>query len=123
MLQRLVPCLKAGGAEVLIDVERFRAGFGVKGQMDATQDQAEAHLLVISPEYLHSKYCRHEMQRAIARDPQFANGSIVPVKSTECEMPDEIKAAESLWVTLTNDKDSAQWNLLLQACGADLGGG
>ena len=69
MLQRLVPCLKAGGGEVLIDLERFRAGFGVKGQMDATQDQAEAHLLILSPEYLQSEYCRHEMQRAIACDP------------------------------------------------------
>ena len=33
---RLVPCLKAGGAEVLIDRERFEAGKAVLGQMDAT---------------------------------------------------------------------------------------
>ena len=37
---KLVPCLKGGGAEVLIDRERFEAGKAVKGQMDATQDLA-----------------------------------------------------------------------------------
>lgn len=50
--QRLVPCLKAGGAEVSMDVERFRAGVGVIGQMDAAQDQADASFLVLTPDYL-----------------------------------------------------------------------
>ena len=36
---RLVPCLRCGGAEVLIDRERFKAGKAVLGQMDAVQDQ------------------------------------------------------------------------------------
>ena len=31
---RLVPCLKAGGAEMLIDRERFEAGKALTGQMD-----------------------------------------------------------------------------------------
>ncbi len=52
---RLVPVLKAGGAEVLIDRERFEAGKAIFGQMDAVQDQAERQLLVLSPEYLASK--------------------------------------------------------------------
>ena len=51
---RLVPCLKAGGTEVLIDRERFEAGKGVIGQMDTTQDQAGKSLLVLSEEYLKS---------------------------------------------------------------------
>lgn len=50
--ERLVPCLKAGGAEVLIDRERFRIGKALPGQMDALQDQADRHLLVLSLEYL-----------------------------------------------------------------------
>jgi hypothetical protein len=36
VLHRLVPRLKAGGAEVLVAVERFRTGGGVYRQMDAT---------------------------------------------------------------------------------------
>lgn len=38
VLERLAPCLTAGGVEVLIDRERFRVGHGVVGQMDAVQD-------------------------------------------------------------------------------------
>jgi len=66
---RLLPCLRAGGAEVLIDIERFKVGHAVVGQMDAVQDQADRHLLIFSPDYLSSPYCRHEMDRAIALDP------------------------------------------------------
>ena len=49
---RLTPCLEAGGAEVLIDRERFQAGIAVVGQMDAAQDRADVHVLVITKEYL-----------------------------------------------------------------------
>ena len=34
---RLVPCLEAGGAEVLVDWRQFSAGRTVLGQMDATR--------------------------------------------------------------------------------------
>jgi hypothetical protein len=71
---RLVPVLKGSGAEVLIDRERFEAGKAIIGQMDAVQDQAERQLLVLSPEYLASKPCGHEMKRAIALDPDFSRG-------------------------------------------------
>jgi hypothetical protein len=62
---RLVPCLKAAGVEILIDTEEFKAGRTVVGQMDDVQDQADKHLLVLSPDYLESDYCAHEMRRAI----------------------------------------------------------
>jgi hypothetical protein len=41
---------------VLIDRQRFAVGQPVVGQMDATQDQADKHLLILSPEYLNSRY-------------------------------------------------------------------
>lgn len=44
VLDRLVPVLKAGGAEVLIDEERFTAGKAVRGQTDAVQAQADINL-------------------------------------------------------------------------------
>ncbi|NUM73280.1 toll/interleukin-1 receptor domain-containing protein [candidate division KSB1 bacterium] len=52
--QRLKPCLQAGGTEVRIDVERFRAGKEVTAQRDAQQDASDFSLLVLSPEYLAS---------------------------------------------------------------------
>ncbi len=119
--QRLVPCLKAGGAEVLIDVERFKAGVGVIGQMDAAQDQADASLLVLTPEYLTRTDCIHEMQRAIARDPNFTAASTIPLFREACDLPEAFKIPKPLWVNLTNDKDSAKWDMLFKACEADLG--
>jgi hypothetical protein len=118
---RLVPCLRAGGAEVYIDRERFTAGRAVIGQMDAAQEMAEMSLLVLSPEYLASGYCLHEMDKAIARDPQFQMGLVIPVMRIVCNLPDSIKTPNPLYVNLCDDIDSGQWRLMLQACGADLG--
>jgi hypothetical protein len=75
------------------DRERFEVGKAVVGQMDAVQDGAEMAMLVLSPEYLNSPYCVHEMDRAIRRDPTFARGIVVPVKRTHCELPAKIKRA------------------------------
>lgn len=80
VLNRLTPCLEAGGVEVLVDYKRFQAGIAVIGQMDITQDQADVHVLVITKQYLESAYCRHEMNRAIALDPAFQHGIVVPLR-------------------------------------------
>jgi len=118
---RLVPCLKAGGAEVLIDVERFKAGVSVYTQMNAEQDQSDASLLVLTPEYLTRADCLHEMRRAVARDPNFDNGSTIPIILEKCELPDEIKASKPLWVNLIDDRNVEWWDKLMRACEADLG--
>jgi hypothetical protein len=48
---------------VLIDY-KFKPGKPVDVQMDAAQDEADRQVLVLSPEYLESDACRHEMDRA-----------------------------------------------------------
>jgi hypothetical protein len=116
---RLVPCLEAGGAKVLIDWKLFTAGRTVVGQMDTTQDQAEKHLLVLSSEYLASPMCTHEMDRALALDPGFVRDIVVPVQRDDAAVPAAIKP--SLYVDLRDDAHADQWKLLLQACGASLG--
>jgi hypothetical protein len=118
---RLVPCLKAGGAEVLIDHERFKAGKAVMGQMDTVQDQAESHLLILSPDYLGSKYCTHEMRRAIDTDPHFTEGTVIPVLLADCKLPNLIKRPNPLFVDLRDTRDCKSWDALLQACCIDLG--
>jgi hypothetical protein len=121
VLDRLVPCLKAGGAEVVIDVERFRAGGGVYRQMDAAQDQAERHVLVLSAAYLASPPCQREMLRAIARDPKFEHSMVLPVRRDDASLPDPIKVPDPLYVDLRDDTKSAPWALLLRECDASLG--
>ncbi len=118
---RLVPCLRAGGAEVLIDRERFAAGRAVVGQMDATQDGADVHVLVLSPEYLASDFCVHEMERAIATDPGFERGTVVPVRRGDCPLPDAVREPNPLYADLRDDGTAEPWELVLRACGADLG--
>ncbi len=119
---RLVPCLRAGGADVLIDYERFAAGKAVVGQMDATQDAAETSVLVLSPAYLASDYCRHEMDRAIGHAPGFEHGAVIPVIREACGLPDRLTTLDTaLYVDLQDETNAEQWHLLLHACGADLG--
>lgn len=107
VLNRLVPCLRAGGAEVLIDVDRFRACGGVYRQMDATQDQSDRQVLVLSAEYLASSACQHEMQRAIALDPKFEHHIVRPVRRDGTSLPDPIKAPNPLYADLRDDTKPA----------------
>jgi hypothetical protein len=116
--QRLVPVLKAGGAEVLIDKERFQLGKAMVGQMDALQAQAERHLLVFSPDYLASPYCLHEMKKAVALDPGFIQGFIVPVLREACSLPKPFPKTNPLYADLQNDANAEVWDKLLQACAA-----
>jgi len=119
--ERLVPCLRYGGAEVLIDKERFQAGKAVAGQMNTVQDRADLSLLVLSPDYLTSNYCIHEMDRAIAKDPTFQYGKTIPVLRLACSLPAQITQHNPIYVDLQDDKNSQQWDRLLRSCKADLG--
>lgn len=115
---RLAPCLKAGGAEVLIDRERFEIGKAVVGQMDALQDQADQHLLVLSADYLNSPYCCHEMNRAISLDPDFKSGIVIPVLRGACTLPSLITGPNPLYADLCDDSKPDPWTQILQQCDA-----
>ncbi len=119
VVDRLVPVLKAGGAEVLIDREIFGAGRSVLGQMDETQDRVEVHLLVLSPDYVASGPCQHEMKRAVALDPKFEKGIVVPVLRVAVPVPARLSGA--LYADLLDDGKTAGWDLVLRAVEADLG--
>ncbi len=116
---RLVPCLSAGGAEIIIDYQHFTIGKAVVGQMDHWQDQADKHLLVLSPDYLKSDYCQHEMQRAIAKDPSFSHGLVLPVLREACNLPNVLSNFnQPIWADLTDDTAADRWQGLLRECGA-----
>ncbi len=119
--ERLVPVLRAAGAEMLIDREQFEAARAVYRQMDDVQDRAELNVLVLSPEYLASKPCQHEMKRAIARDPKFERGVTIPVLRIDCKLPPAIKRPDPLYVDLRDDGKPDPWDLLLKTCKLDLG--
>ncbi len=116
---RLKPVLEAGGATVLIDRERFEAGKDLDRQEEEHQDKADLSILVLSPDYLKSRPCLKEMDRAILRDPRFARGEVVTILRIDCDMPNELRKA--LYLDLRADADPQPWDLLLKACDADLG--
>jgi TIR domain len=111
---RLVPILEGAGVHgLLLDADRFRAGKGVIGQMDATQDLADVTLAVLSEEYLASEYCKHEMERA------FATHTIIPIVRHDCEVPAVFDGTDPiLRVDLRDPEDPQQWGGLLEACRA-----
>jgi len=121
VLSRLVPCLEAGGTEVLID-RQFAPGKALVGQMDALQDQADRHLLVLSPAYFASPYCQHEMDRAIAIDPGFTHGKVIPVVRVACLLPAVFQGMGApLCIGLCDPEGRGPWAQVLTACGADVG--
>ena len=122
--ERLVPVLRAAGcADVFLDRERFTAGRGIKGQMDSLQDKADVSLLTLSPDYLNSAYCRHEMRRAMDGDPGFVRGTVLPVVCEDCDLSAFRRRRDPpLWVDLTSESDASAWDLLLKSLHArDLG--
>jgi hypothetical protein len=119
VLDRLVPVLKAGGVDVRVDVERFRVGGSVIGEMDATQDAADKSLLVLSHAYLTSDYCWHEMVRAVARDPDFSRFLTIPIRRDDAPFPAELDGA--IYAGLVDDAQVKPWRDVLVGCEADLG--
>lgn len=127
--ERLMPVLRAGETEVLIDRERFKAGVAVVGQMDKIQGTADVHVLCLSADYLVSDACCHEIECAIACDPRFTKainprvkrGLVVPVRLDDTPLPAAIAGPNPLWVDMREDPDPEPWRLLLDRCQVDLG--
>ena len=72
-------------------------------------------------DYRRSPYCRREMDRAVALDPDFRKGTVIPVCVDDCKLPQKIAKPEPICVNLRDDRAPQPWDLLMQACGADLG--
>ena len=124
---RLLPVLRAAGAEVLVDIDHFKAGQTVTGQMDRLQRRASRHVLVITADYVASAYCRHEMEQAIKSDAGFVDGKVLPVLQDGTPLPPELAGAGGLGsaplhVDLSDDKSADAWELLLKSCSSRLSG-
>jgi TIR domain len=122
VFDRLVPCLEAGGAEVLIDRKRFESGGHLLGQIDAAQAEADKQVLVLTPDYDASHYCQHELNNALARDPGFVQKIVQPVLLQGPDVPAPFKGpGQPIWVDLRDDTSAAAWEPLMKQCAPDLG--
>jgi len=119
----LYPVLSAGGAQVVVDYKDFDAGIALRKQISEKQATADVHLLVLTADYFTSDYCLEEMRRAVATDPQFEKGTVLPIVLQQCALPPEIKGGGPLYVDLSGARnlDAEGWGRVMKACGADLG--
>ena len=119
----LYPVLSAGGARVIVDYRDFDAGIALRKQISERQASADVHLLVLTPDYFTSDYCVDEMRRAVATDPHFTRGTVLPLVLQACALPPEITGGDPLRVDLSGARnlDAEGWARVLRACGADLG--
>lgn len=119
----LYPVLSAGGAEVIVDYKVFAAGIALRKQISERQAAADVHLLVFTPDYFTSDYCLAEMRCAVATDPRFERGTVLPLVLQAYTLPPEIRGGDPLHVDLSGARnlDAEGWARVLRACGADLG--
>jgi len=115
----LIPCLRAGGAEVLLASKRINASKKVTAPTEETLGAADLNLVVLTPDYLASVDCMQELKRlvALAQPPQ--SKSIVMIKRGECDFPEAFE--DVIHIDLIDDRATQQWNSLLRICEADLG--
>jgi len=66
-------------------------------------------------------HCKHELERAIARDPEFQRGITIPIVLEKCSISASIQIPDPLRLHLKNEKTTEDWDRLLAACGIDLG--
>ena len=97
----LYPVLSAGGARVIVDYRDFDAGIALRRQISERQASADVHLLVFTPDYFTSDYCVDEMRRAVATDPHFTRGTVLPIVLHDCTLPPEITGGDPLRVDLS----------------------
>lgn len=119
----LYPVLSAGGAQVVVDYKDFDAGIALRKQISEKQAGADVHLLVFTPDYFKSDYCLDEMRRAVATDPQFEKGTVLPIVLQPCPLPPEIKGGDPLHVDLSSARNlgAEAWGRVMKACGVNLG--
>lgn len=93
---RLVPVLRAGRAEVLIDRERFEAGAPSSGRWTHSRTQPTSLSWCFRPITWRATHA-HELRRAVARDPEFTEGLVVPVKRLAVALPESIRQLGPLY--------------------------
>ncbi|HVS00037.1 MAG TPA: toll/interleukin-1 receptor domain-containing protein, partial [Thermoanaerobaculia bacterium] len=79
--------LEAAGYVTRLQAWDFRPGVNFVGDIHRIVDEAERTLIVLSPDYLNSRFGEAEWTAAFRRDPTGELGKILPVRVGEVEPP------------------------------------
>ena len=103
--------LEIRGIKACIDYRDFLVGaYIVENITDAIYGSRKT-IAVLSPEFMESVYCKHELQTALSR---MAHHQVIPVLYRTCSVPDDLKDKTYLdWCHA--DVQPYFWELLVKA--------
>ncbi|MEM6449230.1 MAG: TIR domain-containing protein [Cyanobacteria bacterium P01_D01_bin.105] len=117
VLGELAPRLQKAGLKTCIDIDDFRAGAPAIKEIRRAIKTSRKTLLVLSPNYLESKWTELERYLPQTKDPLNEELRIIPFLYESCNLPEDI--AYLSYIDFTDDVDLA-WRQLFRAFGIDL---
>src|ERR1039458_2164229 len=87
LAQELTLELRARGVEVWIDDEQIGFGDSIPGKISDGLQHADVILLLVSPSFLASSWCRAEYEPLMAQEIQSGRTTVIPLRLNRCEMP------------------------------------
>jgi hypothetical protein len=98
--------LEAAGFKVVIQAWDFRQGGNFVLDMQRAMEEARRTLIVLSPDFLASKFTAPEWAAAFAQDPTGSEGRLLPVRVRKCKPRGLL--AQIVYIDLVGLKDRAQ---------------
>jgi hypothetical protein len=98
--------LEAAGFKVVIQAWDFRQGGNFVLDMQRAMEQARRTLIVLSPDFLASKFTAPEWAAAFAQDPTGSEGRLLPVRVRKCKPRGLL--AQIVYIDLVGLKDREQ---------------
>jgi hypothetical protein len=111
--QTLLPRLEAAGLRVRTDKD-FEVGMAIEANVEDSIRQSRVTLLVLTPDYLASKWTDFEMALVDQLEPATRQRRVIPVMLQTCELPLRIRSMSYADFTRSEDAD-AQFQRLLTA--------
>lgn len=98
--------LEAAGFQVVIQAWDFRQGGNFVLDMQRALETARRTIIVLSPDFLASRFTAPEWAAAFAQDPTGLTGQLLPVRVRECKPSGLL--AQIVYIDLVGLKDRAQ---------------
>ncbi len=103
--------LEEEGLQVTIQAWDFRPGNNFVVEMQKASSEADRTIMVLSPDYLKSRFTLPEWAAAFTVDPQGLQGKLVPIVVRQCQTPGLL--AGIVHIDLTSEDESGARKRLL----------
>ena len=98
----LLPKLEKVGIRVCIDYRDFKPGAFIIKEIERSVISSYKTLLIITPDYLASKWTEMENILIFTRDPSLMQRPMIPILLKQCELPPRLRAL--IYLDFTNPK-------------------